>query len=71
MDNFCVICGEVVVEGRKVCHRCMTEAAVVPSANLQDLRQAKLILSYAPKIGFVGEVRQIIDRVIGRMENEV
>ena len=70
-ENFCVICGEVVVEGRQVCPRCMESASVVPTANLQDLREAKLILSYAPRIGFVNEVRKIIDRVIWRMENEV
>jgi hypothetical protein len=69
MDNFCVICGEVIVEGRQVCHRCMASASVVPSANLRDLMEAKLILCYAPKIGFVIEVRKIIDRVIGRLEN--
>lgn len=70
MVDLCITCGEIVVEGRQVCPRCMAEATrIEPNNNVQDLKLVHELLTKAsPRSAIIVAAMDLLSGVIQRMD---
>lgn len=69
MDEFCVVCGEVIPEGVQVGPRCMGEATSVKPNEVQELRRiCDMLDKVHPRVLLVEAAKSCLRAVIERME---